>query len=524
MRYQAAPSSPNYEEHYPSGFSSNSTERPISPQATRRSSFYKRTSDFSLNIHNRTVSVRVPERVNNLPIRTRKQSNLLSAQERRSFDDSSVDILRRDSGIDVDADEVESSEELKLHRVNVEDSYETSTLSYSTDLDSHLETVVCVVGVGYVGTELLSAFGRVFTSIGFDVSQDRLNHIKPEFEHLEKVTLTSDASQLSRGTHYLISVPTNLHKDNSVDATHLKTAIQMVTSCARPGSTIVIESSVSVGMTRSLLAKYKGILNCGMSPERVDPGRVSPTLVEIPKVISALDAESLDNINDIYSQVFQKVVPVSRPEVAEMVKLYENCYRMINIAYVNEIADACVAKGMDPNEVIDAASTKPFGFQAFRPGLGVGGHCIPINPYYLLTNNTLPVLEHSAQRMAGRPRKLATEIHEEHSQNLAPHQRLRVLVVGIAFKPGQDVISCSPGLSFAAAMSDLGCESLKFYDPLVSQKNVVWMDKLETGSFNSSHLDANFDLVVICMRQTGVDFGVLGDLEHAKVKYFFNSN
>ena len=261
------------------------------------------------------------------------------------------------------------------------------------------EVVVCIIGVGYVGKELLDGFGKVFTSIGFDVSQPRLDFIAPGFADFEKVTLTSDVTQLAKGTHYLIAVPTNLHKDHSVNATHLLSAISMVATHARPGATVVIESSVSVGMTRAFLSQYAGTLKCGMSPERVDPGRSSPTLIEIPKVISGLDQESLVAIHDVYSKVFSHVVPVSKPEVAEMTKLYENCYRMVNIAYVNEIADACKNHDINPNEVIDAAATKPFGFQPFRPGLGVGGHCIPVNPYYLFVNNELPVLEFASTRM-----------------------------------------------------------------------------------------------------------------------------
>ncbi|KAI6912549.1 UDP-N-acetyl-D-mannosamine 6-dehydrogenase [Hortaea werneckii] len=188
----------------------------------------------------------------------------------------------------------------------------------------------------------------------------------------------------------LLNVPTLLKADWSVDTRHLESAIDMVTSHARPGSTIVIESSVSVGMTRQLLGAYTDRYFCGMSPERVDPGRTVPAAHDIPKVISALTPKALERMQEVYSKTFRTVVPVSKPEVAEMTKLFENCYRMINITYVNEIADACQKANIDVNELVDAAATKPFGFQAFRPGLGVGGHCIPINPFYLMANNDLP--------------------------------------------------------------------------------------------------------------------------------------
>lgn len=396
---------------------------------------------------------------------------------------------------------------------------EIPSLSDSLTLE-HEDICVCVIGVGYVGEHLLSGFGGVFTAIGFDVSQERLDTIAPDFAHLSNVTLTSDVRQLSKGTHFLISVPTNLHKDNTVNATHLLSAINMVTTHARPGSCVVIESSVSVGMTRAFLSKYSGTLHCGMSPERVDPGRTRPSLIEIPKVISALDPVSMSKINQIYSQVFDRVVPVSSPEVAEMTKLYENCYRMINIAYVNEIADACAKQGIDANEVIDAASTKPFGFQPFRPGLGVGGHCIPINPHYLLTNNYLPVLEHASKRMSARPATLANELHAKHSALTKTGDGLRVLVVGIGFKPGQKVISCSPGLAFARELQQIGCADLQYYDPLVGQKNVDFMKRLLTRKFQKRLLDDKFDLITVCCKQQGVDLSQLDDLKHAAVHYF----
>jgi nucleotide sugar dehydrogenase len=381
------------------------------------------------------------------------------------------------------------------------------------------DIVVCVIGVGYVGEHLLSVFGNAFNAIGFDVSPKRIAHIEPDFKHLPNVELTTDIASLARATHFLISVPTTLHEDNSVDASHLSAAISSVAQYARQGAVVVIESSVSVGMTRAFLSQYSGKLHCGMSPERVDPGRTFPTVTEIPKIVSGLDQVSMMKIYELYSQVYDKVVLVSRPEVAEMTKLYENCYRMINIAYVNEIADACAAHGIEANEVIDAASTKPFGFQAFRPGLGVGGHCIPVNPHYLLSNNHLPVLKHAAELMGDRPAKLARELYAERSV-FTGKRSLRVLIIGVAFKPGQSVISYSPGFAFSKAMLSLGCKSLMFYDPLVPQSQASWIEKLPTAKFKAEIIDSLFDLVCVCVKQQGVDFSVVEDLRSAYVKYY----
>lgn len=236
-----------------------------------------------------------------------------------------------------------------------------------SDGDPH----VCVVGVGYVGEILLKEFGSVFPAIGFDISEKRLQTIKPDFARLKNVRLTSSTAVFKEATHFCISVPTLLREDKSVNTDHLIRAIAMVTANARPGSTIVIESSVSVGMTRALLGPFSSRFHCGMSPERVDPGRTLPAAHEIPKIISALTEPALLSMHKVYSQAFKTVVPVSKPEVAEMTKLFENCYRMINIAYVNEIADACERQQIDVDEVVAAAATKPFGFQSFKPGRSI---------------------------------------------------------------------------------------------------------------------------------------------------------
>ncbi|CZT14690.1 related to UDP-N-acetyl-D-mannosamine 6-dehydrogenase [Ramularia collo-cygni] len=288
----------------------------------------------------------------------------------------------------------------------------------------------------------------------------------------------------------------------------------MVTSHARPGSTIVIESSVSVGMTRTLLHPFSNKFHCGMSPERVDPGRTQPPARDIPKIISALSAPALISINRIYSQAFATVVPVPSPEVAEMTKLFENCYRMVNCAFVNEVADACVAKGIDIDEVVAAAATKPFGFQSFKPGLGVGGHCIPINPFYLMANNELPLLRCATDATWARPRVAAKKF-------LATSEVLpRVLVIGVGFKPGEKVVDCSPGVAFAEELKSLGCEEVAFYDPLVEQDRVPGVRKLENDAYDAESVDAAFDRVVVCIKQDQVDWTVVKRLNVDKVTWF----
>lgn len=376
------------------------------------------------------------------------------------------------------------------------------------------DPVVCVVGVGYVGEILLHEFGSVFPSIGFDISEARLDYLRDSFSSLKNVELTTSTAALTKATHFCISVPTLLRQDKSINTDHLLRAIAMVTCHARPGSTIVIESSVSVGMTRVLLKPFMDKYYCGMSPERVDPGRTQPPAREIPKIISALSDLALLSMHRIYSQAFATIVPVSNPEVAEMTKLFENCYRMVNCGFVNEIADACKTQGIDVDEVVAAAATKPFGFQSFKPSLGVGGHCIPINPFYLMANNELPILRCATDATWARPRIAAR--HFLANSGIAA----RVLVIGVGFKPGEKVIDCSPAVAFAEELQSLGCLELVFYDPLVEQERLPGIRKLEEDAYDAESVDAAFDHVVVCTKQDKVDWSVVKSLNADKVTWF----
>jgi nucleotide sugar dehydrogenase len=198
---------------------------------------------------------------------------------------------------------------------------------------------------------------------------------------------------------------------------------------------------------------------------------------------------------------------------------------MINIAFVNEIADACEMKGIDPLEVVRAASSKPFGFQPFMPGLGVGGHCIPINPYYLFASynndaNVLPLLRQASATMASRPAHLAKDLVTEMSSKVAPSD-LRVLVVGAAFKPGEKITSCSPTISFMRALqNEIGVGKVNFVDPLVSQTTVPDIAKFHDGNWRADIIDAEYDVVCVGMRQKGLDFRVLDHCRKSRVIYY----
>ncbi|KAJ4044654.1 hypothetical protein NW761_008435 [Fusarium oxysporum] len=389
------------------------------------------------------------------------------------------------------------------------------TLKVSADVTPDDIPVVAVVGVGYVGTHLVSSFSSRYQVIGFDVSERRIQDLRQEFKGNENVTFSRTRNDLVAATHFLISVPTLLRPNKSIDSSYLYDALKMVGQVARRGSTIVIESSVAVGMTRELVGPIakRLALFAGMSPERVDPGRTEPPVKSIPKIISGLDdilPGSLDAINRIYSTIFDNVVTVSKPEVAEMMKLYENCQRMVCIAYANEMADACIPHGIDPYEVCSAASTKPFGYMPYAPGVGVGGHCIPVNPYYLLSNSSFPLLEACSSAMSNRPAKLAQRLIDSLS---ITERRSRVLVVGLGFKPGQSQLDNSPGVDLVRSLAVSGAQiDLTWSDALVKQEAVPQVPRLAERDWNKSFLET-FDVIVVAMKQHNMDFSLLAKLE-----------
>ena len=386
---------------------------------------------------------------------------------------------------------------------------------------------VAVIGTGYVGLHLVEAFSTAYDVIAFDISQKRVEEIQPTVA--DNVTCTSDPNQLSKATHFLISVSTILNPhQRSIDVSCIEKAIETVAKQAHPGSTIVIESSVSVGMTRELLAplmKTKAFL-CGMSPERVDPGRTYPRYDVIPKVISGIDSASLSSIQELYQPVFQNLVPVSKPEVAEMTKLYENCQRMMCIAYANEMADACQTLSatlsesktnqsgavidIDPWEVARAAATKPFGYMACTPSLGVGGHCIPVNPFYLLTNSEFPLLEACTKRMAERPARIGDRVMAHLTSKSKGRQC--ILIVGLGFKRGQSVLSHSPGKALAVHLLSNFNVHVEFADPLVEQSAVPFIPRLDVEFWHAEELK-KFDAILVSVDQPGLDYSLLDDLK-----------
>lgn len=385
---------------------------------------------------------------------------------------------------------------------------------------------VLVVGVGFVGAHLMERFSSAYEVVAFDVSENRCQYLRKLHCDNANVTFISDLEADARTKSFdlcLVSVPTLLTADLSqVDQTHIRSAFDMVSRIAQPGSTVVVESSVTVGMTRALFSPLleKGV-HVGFSPERVDPGRTFPAFEDIPKVVSGLNQASLERITELYSRVFNTVVPVSKPEVAEFTKLYENCQRLINIAYVNEIADACAKHGVDVHEVVNASATKPFGFMPYAPSLGAGGHCIPVNPFYLFANCDLPLLRSAAMANQERPAAKAVEVAQLAKENQARSGKAgaaaKVAIVGMGFKRGEASLAYAPTVTLADKLTQLGVE-VSYVDNFVTSDK--W-SKVDSATFQEAERFGDlFDAVVVAQKPIESEKAVLEQLDAAKVVYF----
>jgi len=337
---------------------------------------------------------------------------------------------------------------------------------------------VGVIGCGYVGFSLINSFKNAYKVIGYDVSKSRILDLTNNYTY-DNVEFTYNESKLNECNVYLIAVPTNITKDGNINLEHIKSVKNTLFKYIKPNDTIVIESSIYVGCTRELFNEFLDLdVNVGFSPERISPGDHDNCKI-IPKIISGLNPKSLKQIKKIYSNVVKKVVPVTSTETAELCKLYENCYRVINIAYVNEIADLSKKFNINFDEVITASGTKPFGFQSFTPGFGIGGFCLPQNPYYLMYNlndaeNKMPILSKSIEVLNKRPIDKANKFMKYNN----------ILVMGMGFKEGQEITAFSPTLAIYNYLKD-------------NNKNVILYDTdSDKEKYNLDYIK-QFDCIVV---------------------------
>jgi len=354
---------------------------------------------------------------------------------------------------------------------------------------------VAVLGLGYVGLPLATIFAEAgFKVTGIDPDASKVDSICRGESYIQDVPTeqiarlvnsgnllaTTDFSVLRRVDAVSICVPTPLRKTGDPDLSYIVVATEELAQYVHPGMVVVLESTSYPGTTRELvlpkLCETSGLrvgedLFLAFSPERVDPGRTDWTTYNTPKVIGGITPACGEVAAIWYSQALQTVVPVSSAEGAEMAKLLENTFRMINIGLVNEMALMCDRLGIDVWEVIDAAATKPFGFMKFTPGPGLGGHCIPIDPLYLswklrALNYTARFIDLASEINTSMPRYVVGKVQDALNGQRKPLKGSKVLVVGAAYKPDVDDLRESPALDIIGLLQQKGAE-VEYHDPYI---------------------------------------------------------
>jgi UDP-N-acetyl-D-glucosamine dehydrogenase len=392
---------------------------------------------------------------------------------------------------------------------------------------------VGVVGLGYVGLPLAVEFAKAgFTVTGIDVQESKAEAINAGRSYVQdvpteilaplveqgKVRASADFSVIAQLDTLNICVPTPLRKTKDPDMSYVADACDAIAQYLRPASLVILESTTYPGTTEELVLPKlerpdrkvgRDFFLC-FSPERVDPGNPVYQTVNIPKVVGGVTPECTRLGALLYAQALQKVVPVSSTQVAEMVKLLENTFRMINIGLVNEIALMCDRMGINVWEVIDAAATKPFGFMAFYPGPGLGGHCIPIDPFYLSWKTKQAGIEARFIELAGyingqMPMFVVEKVQNALNDRSKPLRGSHVHLVGMAYKKNIDDVRESPALDIALLLQKRGAR-VTYSDPFVPK---ISLDSRELESRPVEEMVAQADCVVIVTDHTAIDYAMI---------------
>jgi UDP-N-acetyl-D-glucosamine dehydrogenase len=358
---------------------------------------------------------------------------------------------------------------------------------------------VAILGLGYVGLPLATVFAEAgFIVLGVEPDERKVRSLEDGVSYVQdvpteqlarlvsegKLKATTDFSVLGEADAVSICVPTPLRKTGDPDLSFILSATDELARFMHPGMVVVLESTTYPGTTREILLpklSEKQDLEVGndfflaFSPERVDPGRKDWTTYNTPKVIGGITPACTEIASHWYDQAIQTIVPVSSTESAEMTKLLENTFRMINVGLVNEMAIMCDRLGIDVWEVIEAAGTKPFGFMKFTPGPGLGGHCIPIDPLYLswklrALNYTARFIDLASEINTGMPRYVVGKVQDSLNECGKPLKNSRILVMGAAYKPDIDDLRESPALDVIGLLRQKGA-NVVYHDPYIPQIN-----------------------------------------------------
>ena len=397
---------------------------------------------------------------------------------------------------------------------------------------------VGVIGLGYVGLPLAVEFAKAgFSVTGVDVSESKTKAINAGESYVQdvpsqtllslvredKLRATIDFSVVAEMDTINICVPTPLRKTKDPDMSFIDAACESIAEFLRPGALVILESTTYPGTTDEfVLPKLeRGGRRVGrdfflcFSPERVDPGNPTYQTSNIPKVVGGVTPACTELATLLYSQALERVVPVKSTKVAEMVKLLENTFRMINIGLANEMALMCDRMGIDVWEVIDAAATKPFGFMPFYPGPGLGGHCIPIDPFYLSWKTKQAGIEARFIELAGyingqMPMFAVEKIQNALNDHSKPVRGSHIHIAGMAYKRDIDDVRESPALDIAHLLRKRGAH-VTYSDPYIPQ---VRIDSEELRSQDMLTMVKAADCVVIVTDHTGIDYAsVLGNAQ-----------
>ncbi|HET6997119.1 MAG TPA: nucleotide sugar dehydrogenase [Solirubrobacterales bacterium] len=384
-----------------------------------------------------------------------------------------------------------------------------------------------IVGLGYVGLPLAVAFAEAGQQvIGLDLDPAKVESLNAGRSYIEDVpdsTLapiqerlqaTDDYAEMSSCEAVVVCVPTPLTSSREPDLTYLLEAATSLGAVLRSGQLVVLESTTYPGTTREQLTPIleRSGMTAGedffvaFSPERIDPGRTDYTIRTTPKLVGGLTPACTERARELYSLVCDDVVVVSTPEAAELSKLLENVFRSVNIAFVNELAQLCDRLDIDVWEVIDAASTKPFGFMRFEPGPGMGGHCLPVDPFYLgykaREQGFYPeFIELAGKVNQAQPAFCVERIERFLNQASKPVKGSRILVLGASYKAGSGDTRESPALTILRLLTALEAD-VSYHDPFVEELPELGLSSVDLGGSLAST-----DLVAIVTAHPGIDYG-----------------
>ncbi|MEO6392914.1 MAG: nucleotide sugar dehydrogenase [Pyrinomonadaceae bacterium] len=407
-----------------------------------------------------------------------------------------------------------------------------------TELIAEKRAVIGVIGLGYVGLPLVVEFAKHgFSSIGFEVDENKAAEINAGRSYIPdvpesdvaavtangKLSATTDFAELAKCDGIIICVPTPLRKTKEPDMTYIMAAAREIQQSLRRGQLIILESTTYPGTTDEVLLpmfEEKGLkldedFLLGFSPERVDPGNPQFQTHNIPKVVGGCSKDSTAVAAMLYGEIVNEVHAVSSARVAEAAKLLENTFRAVNIGMANEMARLCYTLGIDSWEVIRAAATKPFGFMAFYPGPGIGGHCIPLDPHYLswkarqhgFDSRFIGLAEEVNSRM---PNHVAQLVADGLNDDRKAMNGARVLLLGVAYKKDIDDVRESPALSLIDLLRAKGAD-VRYHDPFVAEvrfddaHTIGHGEPLDSIPLTDDEL-AGADCVVIVTDHSNIDY------------------